>query len=181
MLVPVDGCAPRELYALAPRPGDQRRAGWRCAAAFGFQSELELLRRSERRAFFVDDEPASACIRHALAERNPLALALGPGLIALSARRWRQVGERENCVRGSRPGSVVSVRRGGCAWGGGKPQHLGVAGGYQSEARPGARPSRPPPRTPDAPPPPPHRGPQPHPRPPPHTAVLGFPTGAGHP
>src|SRR5260370_11103873 len=136
MLVPVDGCAPRELYALAPRPGDQRRAGWRCAAAFGFQSELELLRRSERRAFFVDDQPASACIRHVLAERNPLALALGPGLIGLSARRWRQVGEGENCVRSSWPGSVVSVRRGGCVWRGDEPQHLGVTGGSPFDGRP---------------------------------------------
>src|SRR5258707_3041821 len=101
------------LYASAPRPGDQRRAGWRCAAAFGFQSELELLRRSERRALFVDDEPVSACIRHALAERNPLALASGPGLIGLSARRWRPVGERENRGPGSRPRSVGSMRCGG--------------------------------------------------------------------
>src|SRR5260370_34437969 len=106
----------RGMLRSAPRTGDQRRAGWRCAAAFGFQSKLELLRRSERRPFFIDDEPASAGIRHALAEQYPLALALGPGLIGLTARRGWQVGEREHGVRGSRPGSVVSARRGGGGW-----------------------------------------------------------------
>src|SRR5712692_5277674 len=37
----------RTLHS-APGPGDQRKAGRRCAAALGFQSELERFGRSER-------------------------------------------------------------------------------------------------------------------------------------
>ncbi len=128
---------PQELFWIdsASRPHDQWRAGRRCAAALGFQGQLERFGRSERRAFLVDDQSVVARIEHTLAEGNPFAFASRPGLIALSARQSRQAGERDNGVRGSWPGSVVPVRCRGRVRGCDQPEYLRVATGHHPQSR----------------------------------------------